>query len=175
MFTYALLYIIVYYQLLILMFFFLMLYVNITTLQEFTVTNLLLFIKNYSSHSNQFFLLPLAMSGLPPVSFFLIKLSFLLKIFSSLSLFIQVLFIINFLLNMFFYLQFFNFTITNTYSNKLLLKITSKNHSIISCNCTESSFGVYQYWVLFTVTVVFNILGLFIFFDFYIILLSFFN
>lgn len=165
----------IYTQLLILLFIFLTLYVNLLKLQEYTLTAITAFIINYCSQSNQFLLLFLLLSGLPPVSFFLIKLSFLIKIFSSLSLTIQFLFFLNFLLGMLFYLQIFNVTLKNFYQTDLLLKSNTTYYAILVKNTINSQEMHYNYWFMYSVFMGFNILSILFYFDLYIIFFSFFN
>ena len=145
MFTFSLLYTLIYTQLLLLVFIFLVLYVNLVKLQEYTLTTITAFVINYCSNSNQFMLLFLLLSGLPPVSFFLIKLSFLIKLFSSLSIIIQFLFFLNFLLGMLFYLQIFNVTLKNFYQSELLLKTTNSYYSILNKNILNTQAVYYKY------------------------------
>ena len=145
MFTFSLLYTLIYTQLLLLVFIFLTLYVNLVKLQEYNLTTITAFVINYCSNSNQFMLLFLLLSGLPPVSFFLIKLSFLVKLFSSLSIIMQFLFFLNFLLGMLFYLQIFNVTLKNFYQSEILLKTTNSYYSIINRNVLNTQIIYYKY------------------------------
>lgn len=169
MFTYAMLYLLFYYQILFIIFAFFLLYSNFSSLQTFSLSRLLFFIKNYTSHYNQFFLLPLILSGLPPVGFFIIKLSYLIKIFSSISLTIQLLLFINFLLTMFFYLQYFNITVTTSFDTTLLLQTKNENFSILRNQKMEISTLTFKFWVFYVGIITLNILTLFIYFDLYMV------
>lgn len=174
MFTFALLYLFFYYQVLYTVFIFMFIYVNIQNIQQYSLSHTIQFILNYSSYTNNFFILILILSGLPPVSFFLIKLVFLLNSFAYITFFLQVLFFFNFLLGMFFYLQCFNITNKNytnsNFGNNLLEFNTFTILQQLNYNYSQLCFS---YWKLYVGIVLFNVLGSSIFFDLYIIFLSF--
>ena len=174
MFTYMLLYVLVYFFLSILFFIFLLYYINFTNLQEWNLSSLVGFILNYSSFSKQFLLLFLTFSGLPPVIFFLIKLSFLLKFFATTNFVIQILLFFNFLSGMFFYLQIFNTTLTNKPQTLFLSQLSNYNFGVLFKKNTCVQLRVYKLWYYFSFCLVMNFFSIFFFFDLYIIFYVFF-
>ena len=170
MFTFSLFYIFVYYQLLTVLYLFFCYYVNIKTLTQLNISTILLFINNYTSHSVKFFILPLLLSGLPPVSFFFIKFAFLINVFSTVSFTVSFLLFINFLLGMLFYLQFFNITKTYTVNKKILLLSNNDSFNILEKQKQHYTTKLYQFWMLYTTVIFFNLFSIIFFFDFFIIM-----
>lgn len=170
MFTFSLLYVIFYYQLLYILFIYIKLYFNINTLQQFNFSQILILLKNYSSHTNYFSFIFLLLSGLPPVNFFLLKLIFLITNFQYISFFMQLVLFLNFLLGMLFYLQCFNITNNNYINNINLKKLNMSSMSILVTKRYSNSYYRYIYWVLYISVVSIHIFGFFIFFDVLIII-----
>lgn len=169
MFTYIVLYLVVYFQVLLLVFFYLYNYVGLANLQNYSISKISLFVGNYTNHINKFLLLFILMSGLPPVSFFFIKISFLIKIMPTISFLSQLIFFFNFLLGMFFYLQVLT-TTNRVTASVALLQDTSKNtYFILENQKKEKHLKYFIFWYNYWVVASIHFLGICFFFDFYLI------
>lgn len=144
-FTYSILYAFFYMQIIFLLFVFIVLYCNFNSVHAYSLSAVVLFIRNYTPYTNQFFIVFLLLSGLPPVFFFFIKLSFLLKIFSSLSIILIITLFINFLCSMIFYLQVFNVTLKAFYLDKFFKKLKIKDDKTNYFSQVKIQRAAYQF------------------------------
>lgn len=174
MFTYALLYFVMYFLSLLFLYNYLIFFVNFTNLQDWSVSKILAFILSYNSYSSGFLALFLLLSGLPPVTFFLIKLSFLMKFFSVTTLIMQFLLFFNFLAGMIFYLQIFNTNFNKLVYTHLLVSLENQHFSLIHKKKLENQNKFFFFWYFFLIFLCFNFFSIFFFFDFYLIFSFFF-
>lgn len=111
------------------------------------------------------------LSGLPPVFFFLIKFSFLVRLLPYLSFFLIIIVFLNLMLSAFFYLKIFNTTSDKT-SNELL-KDACVDHAIEDISKKIYVKRVYKYTYYLVCFLFINFFIIFFFIDFYTIVYSF--
>jgi hypothetical protein len=109
MFTLALLYVYLYILIMVIIFYLLTSLLPISYFTNYSLNLFIIFIKKYTNYQSIFFNSFICLSGLPPVGLFLVKFNILNYIISQTHFIMIFLFYLVFLLNMFYYLQIFNF------------------------------------------------------------------
>lgn len=164
MFTLIYLYLLNYIVLYFIILYFTINILNLNLNNNISLNLFISFIKKYFKF-NPLLLVLLILSGLPPFSFFIIKVNILLKILENNSLFLIFLIFFNLLLTMFFYLQFFK--LTNN------LKINIKKYFKFNRLRNFNTRNHYNFTYIYVLFISMNIIYIYIFTDCCLIIESF--
>lgn len=161
---YLLLYVITY--LLLISFFFN--FFNSKNIAQHSLTLLLNIIRKYTHWGIPYFLI-FALSGLPPVGLFFIKINFIYYLMYNIGIFNIIIIFINLLLSMIFYLQIFNTGNKSIHYTTQTINIFKKSANNPNNSYISSSF-TYNIYYLFIFLFFFNFFFIFFFCDFYLII-----
>jgi len=170
LFTLSLIYIHLYVTTIVVLFY---LFTNVLPIQfltKQTISWFLIFIKKYTTFQTYFFSLFLCLSGLPPVGLFFIKFNILSFIMSNTHIVCMFFLYIAFLVNMFFYLQLFNFRNfrlnISVNINNIIFSYFYKNNFF---NITNFSFNTFFFSFFSILFILLSFFFLFFFSDFFFI------
>lgn len=168
MFTFSLLYVFVYLGIFLSLLILAFTQLPVRVITHLSLPHFILFLQKYIPTKNLFMLLIFSLTGLPPVGLFFIKFNILTFLLYQTHIFIGCVLFLMFLLNMLYYIQLFNFKNFNKPLYHILSPEVLKNWRLNLT--TYSSYNTYFLTLFIVNTLVFVILSIIIFNDYFLIL-----
>lgn len=168
MFTFSLLYIFMYLSIFLSLFILAFTQLPLKIVTHYSLPTFIVFLQKYIPTKNIFLLLIFSLTGLPPVGLFFVKFNILTFLLYQTHFFTSICLFLMFLLNMFYYVQLFNF---KNFNKRIYHTITPDfvkdwKHTFH----TKSSYSTYRLFLFVINTLLFLKLAIIIFSDYFIIL-----